>query len=81
LAPACSAFASVPIRAMPIPIQAPLCAIARWNSPLAAGDPTSAAVMLAPADSPNTVTLPGSPPNAPMFCCTQRNAASASSKP
>jgi hypothetical protein len=29
----------------------------------------------APADSPNTVTRAGSPPNAAMCCCTQRSAA------
>ena len=29
----------------------------------------------APADWPNTVTFPGSPPNASTLSCTHRNAA------
>ena len=42
------------------------------------GDPTSAPTMMAPADSPATVTLFGSPPNAAMFRFTHCNAAIAS---
>jgi hypothetical protein len=57
------------------PAQAPLCEIARWNSPSATGEPVSAAVMQAPADWPKIVTLFGSPPNAAMFCCTHLSAA------
>jgi hypothetical protein len=30
---------------------------------------------MAPADSPNTVTLPGSPPNEAMLRCTHSSAA------
>ena len=33
-------------------------------------------MLMAPADSPNTVTLPASPPNAAMFSCTHSSAAS-----
>ena len=42
--------------------------------PLAAGDKTRKWVEAAPADSPNTVTFPGSPPNAAIFFCTHFNA-------
>jgi hypothetical protein len=52
-----------------------LCAIARRNNPAAAGMTSSDAIAPAPADSPNTVTRSGSPPNAPMFSRTQRSAA------
>ena len=38
-------------------------------------------MLIAPADSPKTVTLPGSPPNAPMFSCTHSSAATWSSRP
>ena len=44
-----------------------LCAIARWNSPSAAGWPATPAPTCAPADSPKTVTRSGSPPNDAMF--------------
>ena len=60
------------------PIQPPLSAIARWNRPFACGEPTSAPTMIAPADSPATVTLFGSPPNALMFFLTHCSAAIAS---
>ena len=40
---------------------------------------SSDAIAPAPADSPNTVTRPGSPPNAAMFSWTQRSAATWSS--
>jgi hypothetical protein len=53
----------------------PLSTIARWNSPLARGIDSSVATLMAPADSPKTVTLPGSPPKAPMFSCTHSSAA------
>ena len=52
-----------------------LCAIARRNRPSAAGMTSSDAIAPAPADSPNTVTRSGSPPNAAMFSRTQRSAA------
>ena len=39
------------------------------------------AVRFAPADSPNTVTLPGSPPKAAMLRCTHCSATIASSMP
>ena len=58
-----------------------LCAIARRNRPSAAGMTSSDAIAPAPADSPNTVTRSGSPPNAAMFSLTQPNAATWSSRP
>jgi len=42
----------------------PLCMMARWNSPRALGADCRPRTETAPADWPNTVTLPGSPPNA-----------------
>src|SRR4051794_4201801 len=50
-------------------VQPPLSLIARWNSPAPplAGDATCRQVSSAPADSPNSVTLPGSPPNWAML--------------
>ena len=50
--------------------------IALWNRPFASGEVRSISTDPPPADSPNTVTLRGSPPNAAMFACTQRIAAS-----
>ena len=44
----------------------PLCTIARWKRPFASGVAIIASVSWAPADSPNTVTFPGSPPKAAM---------------
>ena len=38
-------------------------------------------MLIAPADSPNTVTRPGSPPNAATLSCTQASAASWSRSP
>jgi hypothetical protein len=58
-----------------------LCAIARRNSPFAEGMARSAATIPAPADSPNTVTAAGSPPNPAMFSATQPSAATTSSSP
>ncbi len=46
---------------------APLCRMARRNSPSARGIASSMPMLIAPADSPKTVTLPGSPPKAAMF--------------
>ena len=46
---------------------APLCRIARRNSPSARGMASRVPMLIAPADSPKTVTLSGSPPNAAMF--------------
>ena len=59
----------------------PLSEIARWNSPFASGDWSSVKVLRPPADSPNTVTRAGSPPNAAMFAFTQRSASIRSSVP
>ena len=58
-----------------------LCAIARPNSPAARGIASSAATDPPPADSPNTVTRPGSPPNARMLSRTHSSAATWSSSP
>ena len=55
---------------------APLWRIALWKSPRAAGTPSSVPMLIAPADSPNTVTFPGSPPKASMLSRTQARAAS-----
>jgi hypothetical protein len=57
-------------------LQAPLWISARWNSPAAAGAASSVQVLRPPADSPNTITLAGSPPNAAMLAWTQRSASS-----
>jgi hypothetical protein len=54
---------------------APLCRIARWNRPCAAGSVSKAPMLMAPADSPNTVTRCGSPPKAAILSWTQRKAA------
>ena len=80
-APASSACASVLIVPMPMPIQPPLSAMARWNRPLASGDPTSPEIRNAPADSPKIVTRRVSPPNAAAFLCTHCSAAMASITP
>ena len=58
-----------------------LWAMARWNSPAAAGMASSEITDPAPADSPNTVTRTGSPPKAAMLPATQRSAATWSSRP
>ena len=58
-----------------------LCAIARLNRPLALSMASMAAITPAPADSPNTVTLAGSPPKPSMLSLTQVRAATASSRP
>jgi hypothetical protein len=55
---------------------APLCVIALANRPLAAGRASRVVTLIAPADSPKTVTRSGSPPKAAMFSRTQRRAAS-----
>ena len=57
------------------------CAMARLNRPFASSIASSAEITPAPADSPKTVTLPGSPPNLSMLSLTQRSAATASSSP
>ena len=49
--------------------------IARWNSPLPSGEAISAWIENPPADSPNTVTCAGSPPNAAMLRFTHCSAA------
>ena len=58
-----------------------LCAMASANRPLAAGVASRVVTIPAPADSPNSVTRSGSPPNAAMLSRTQRNAASTSRSP
>ena len=60
---------------------APLSISARENSPCASGLATSRQVSTAPADSPNTNSRFGSPPNLAMFVCTQRSAAIWSRRP
>ena len=59
----------------------PLMQTADRKSPSAAGHVNRAAQAIPPADCPAIVTLAGSPPKAAMFSCTQRRAASQSSKP
>ena len=54
---------------------APLWRIARWKSGRADGVPSSVPTLIAPADSPNTVTFAGSPPKAAMCSRTKRSAA------
>ena len=61
--------------------QLPLCMITPRNSPRAGGEVSSAHIDQPPADSPSMVTLAGLPPNAAMLRCTQRSAASWSSRP
>src|SRR5262245_15383724 len=59
-----------------VPIaHAPLSMMARWNRSLLAGDSRCRHVLMPPADSPNSVTLPGSPPKALMFAFTHPSAA------
>ena len=55
--------------------------IARWNKPFARGIDSSVLTFAPPPDSPNTVTLPGSPPNAVIFSRTHSSAATMSSVP
>jgi hypothetical protein len=76
--PAASATDAGCMRFICSPIQPPLCMMARVNSPLACGEPTSAPTMMAPADSPAMVTLFGSPPNAAMLRFTHCSIAMAS---
>ncbi len=51
------------------------------NNPSADGIASSAATRPAPADSPATVTLAGSPPKARTFSAIQRSTATTSSSP
>ena len=53
----------------------PLWTIALWNSPSASGEASNDSTLRAPADSPNRVTLCGSPPNAVIFSRTHSSAA------
>ena len=55
--------------------------IARLIRPAVRGEASRFAMLFAPADTPYTVTRPGSPPNAAMLACTQRSAATWSRKP
>ena len=57
------------------PNAAPLWPIARWNSPAAAGEAMRWLTVYEPADRPNRVTRPGSPPNAAMLRWTHSSAA------
>ena len=58
-----------------------LCTIARLNRPLARGIASREAAQPAPADSPKTVTWPGSPPKAAMLSRTHSRAATWSRSP
>ena len=51
------------------------------TAPRRAGIASSTPMLIAPADSPKTVTLPGSPPKAEMFSRTHSSAATWSSSP
>ncbi len=53
-------------------LYSPLSSIAPWNSPRAVGEAIWSHTLEAPPDSPKIVTRCGFPPNAAMFCCTQR---------
>lgn len=55
----------------------PLSPSARRNSPAASGDTTCAHTLIEPADSPNAVALPGSPPNAATLLTTPAPASAA----
>ncbi len=59
----------------------PLSPIAPAIRFLESGEAISALTAIDPADSPATVTRFGSPPKAAIFDCTQRRAATWSSKP
>lgn len=78
-----AAIASVMAPASPVLKKVPGTdwAMARLNRPFAASIASSAEITPAPADSPKTVTLAGSPPNFSMLSLTQRSAATASSRP
>jgi hypothetical protein len=54
---------------------APLWRMAAWNSPFAAGVPSSVPTLMAPADSPKIVTFPGSPPKHSMWSRTHSSTA------
>ena len=56
-------------------LDAGLCAMAAANSPAADGVAISVVTALPPADSPKTVTRPGSPPKAAMLSRTHSSAA------
>ena len=60
---------------------APLCSTARRNRPVARGIASSAPMLIAPADSPATVTMSGSPPKAAMLSRTHSRAATWSRRP
>jgi len=53
----------------------PLWMMALWNRPFAAGTASRVPILIPPADSPNRVTLSGSPPKAAMLSRTQVRAA------
>jgi hypothetical protein len=59
----------------------PLSTIARRNRPFAAGIAMSVAIEKPLPEHPNTVTLPGSPPNAAMLSRTHSSAEIWSSNP
>ena len=60
---------------------APLCTMARWNSPRAEGIASSVQTFPPPPDSPKMVTLPESPPKRSMLSRTHSSAATMSSVP
>jgi len=59
----------------------PLCTIALWNRPRAAGIAISVETFIPPPDWPKMVTLPGSPSKAAMLSLTQWRASTMSSMP
>jgi len=72
--PNSSSTVSATRRALPLSytdVAGELCAMALANSHRAAGMARSVVTIPAPADSPNTVTQWGSPPNAAMLSRTQ----------
>src|SRR5699024_3043493 len=81
--PSISACCSEIRRAVPMPSMSAgmLCAMARRKRPRACGETSKPVTAPAPADSPATVMLSGSPPKATMLSRTQRSAAAWSSRP
>jgi hypothetical protein len=76
-----SGSASASGRGGRLAIAAPLSQMAPAIRSFESGDAISALTEIDPADSPAIVTRFGSPPNAAMFCCTHRSAATWSSSP
>ena len=59
----------------------PLCTIALWDSPFAAGIASSVDTLPPPPLCPNIVTFDASPPNSSIFLFTHCSAATMSSIP